>query len=404
MKSRRARLGLLALLLALAGGRASAAPRPEPGPARADAARVSEPTPRMPKARGPSTIDAPLAKAADKLLRGAKPVEGAIVAIDPRSGHVLAFEATTSGGNPSDVLTSARLPAASLFKVVTTTALFETTSLTPQEQVCINGGMHGIERRHLDPGRGPGTECGPFAWALGHSKNAVFAQLATRLLTRDALLRTAERLGFNAKLAIDDGELSAELGKLSVPYNDLEFARAAAGFQGSSLSPVGAAYLMTLIARGGTPVSLRLHEPAPTPGELPEVAPPAPAAPFSKGTAQRLARMLEVTVETGTSRSAFTAPGGKRYLPGIRVAGKTGTLRPEQGEDTMTSWFVGFAPSRNPEIVVSVMLVNGHTYRRKANELARDLLRSYFRARGNARVSDPFNEAQVVPLATGTTQ
>jgi cell division protein FtsI/penicillin-binding protein 2 len=29
----------------------------------------------------------------------------------------------------------------------------------------------------------------------------------------------------------------------------------------------------------------------------------------------------------------------------------------------MTSWFVGFAPSRNPEIVVSVMLVNGHTYR-----------------------------------------
>ncbi len=113
--------------------------------------------------------------------------------------------------------------------------------------------------------------------------------------------------------------------------------------------------------------------------------------------------MLEVTVETGTCRGAFTAPDGKRYLPSIRVAGKTGTLRPEQGEDTMTSWFVGFAPSRNPEIVVSVMLVNGHTYRRKANELARDLLRSYFRSHGYAQtVTEPFAPPATEPLAAAT--
>jgi cell division protein FtsI/penicillin-binding protein 2 len=296
-----------------------------------------------------------------------------------------------------------------LFKVVTTTSLFENTDVSLQDQVCINGGMHGIERRHLEPARGPGTECGRFAWALGHSKNAVFAQLATRLLTREDLLKTAERLGFNAKLPLDDGDEQAEVGKLTVPYNDLEFARAAAGFQGSSLSPVGAAYLMTLIARGGEPVALRLHDAvpaAPSEGEEPDAA-LRPTAPFSARTAQRLTRMLEVTVETGTSRGAFTAPDGKRYLPGLRVAGKTGTLRPDptgaeepgQGprrHETMTSWFVGFAPSRNPEIVVSVMLVNGHTYRRKANELARDLLRAYFRAHGHAqRITDPFAD----PLA-----
>ncbi len=302
------------------------------------------------------------------------------------------------------MLTSARLPAASLFKVVTTTALFESTSVTPQDQVCINGGVHGIERRHLEPARGPGTECGRFAWALGHSKNAVFAQLATRLLTRDLLLETAERLGFNSKLQLDDGEENAELGRLTLPYNDLEFARAAAGFQGSSLSPLGAAYLMTLIARGGAPVPLRLHD-AVVAAEPPSESDDTPAAPrpspvFSARTAQRLTRMLEVTVETGTSRGAFTGPDGKRYLPGIRVAGKTGTLRPEQGEDTMTSWFVGFAPSRSPEIVVSVMLVNGHTYRRKANELARDLLRTYFHAHGRSQsVSDPFAPAGPEALA-----
>lgn len=398
MKLSRTELGLLSLLLTgVVGGSAGAAPRPVPGPEAARTPATSS------LARGPSTLDPNLERASDRLLRGAKPVEGAIVAIEPKSGRVLAFRALTTGGTSFDLLTQARLPAASLFKVVTTTALFENTAVGLQDQVCINGGLHGIERRHLDPARGPGTECGRFAWALGHSKNAVFAQLATHSLTREQLLKTAERLGFNAKLPLDEGEGQAELGKLTLPYNDLEFARAAAGFQGSSLSPLGAAYLMTLIARGGAPVVLRLHEPladtAAAPGSLPQLPP------FSAKTAQRLTRMLEVTVETGTSRGAFTAPDGKRYLPGIRVAGKTGTLRPEPSDDTMTSWFVGFAPSRSPEIVVTVMLVNGHTYRRKANELARDLLRTYFRAHGHAQtVTDPFEVAPPDALAAATSE
>jgi penicillin-binding protein A len=384
---------VLALVLGAGGSAVQAAPRSLP--AVANDAKATE-TKATPAPHGPSTLDAALQRSAERLLRGAKPVEGAIVALEPKSGRVLVFAALT-GGSAVDLLTQARLPAASLFKVVTTTALFETTSLTPQDEVCISGGMHGIERRHLDPARGPKSECGPFAWALGHSKNAVFAQLATHRLTRADLVSTAERLGFNAKLSLDDGDQEAELGKLSVPYNDLEFARTAAGFQGSSLSPVGAAYLMTLIARGGAPVELRLHEPAASPSAT---VVPQPSPVFSARTAQRLTRMLEVTVETGTSRAAFTADGGKRYLPGIRVAGKTGTLRPGQGQDSMTSWFVGFAPSRSPEIVVSVMLVNGHTYRRKANALARDLLRTYFHAHGRAQtVTDPFTETPADALA-----
>ncbi|RYZ09371.1 MAG: penicillin-binding protein [Myxococcales bacterium] len=387
------RLSLLAFLgLGLA---AAAQAAPAPGATQEPAPRG--PTPVSSSPRGKSTLDPALERAADRLLRGAKPVEGAVIAVEPKTGRILAFRALTSSGASYEVLTQARLPAASLFKVVTTTALLETTGLSLQDTVCINGGTHGIERRHLEPGRGAGSSCSPFAWALGHSKNAVFAQLATRMLTRDDLLRTAERLGFNARLELDDGEQLAELGKLTVPYNDLEFARAAAGFQGSSLSPLGAAYLMTLVARGGTPVGLRLHEPAiGAPASLPQ------AAPLSLKTAQRLTRMLEVTVETGTSRGAFTAPDGKRYLPGIRVAGKTGTLRPAESDDTMTSWFVGFAPSRSPEIVVTVMLVNGHTYRRKANELARDLLRTYFHSHGRAAtVTDPFEATAPEPLAAG---
>jgi peptidoglycan glycosyltransferase len=386
VKALRPTLPLLLSLALVGASAASAAPKP---PA---VSAVERP------ARGSSTLEPELEQAAARLLRMAKPVEGAIVAIEPRSGRVLAFEALTSSGGNQATLTRARLPAASLFKIVTTTALFENTALSPQDEVCINGGMHGIERRHLEPARGPGSECGRFAWALGNSKNAVFAQLATRLLTRADLLATAEKLGFNAPLLLD-GEARADLGKLSLPYNDLEFARAAAGFQGSSLSPLGAAYLMTLIARGGVPVDLRLRDEE-ADGEAPATLPPDTSPVFSARTAQRLTRMLEVTVETGTSRAAFTAADGKRYLPGIRVAGKTGTLRPGPSDETMTSWFVGFAPSRNPEVVVSVMLVNGRTYRRKANELARDLLRAYFRAHGRAQtISDPFAASEPLAVA-----
>ena len=392
------RLVLVSLLLAAGVDTVRAEPRSLPAEAIEEPASAGKAASTA-KVRSESTLETALQRSAERLLRGAKPVQGGVVALDPRSGRVLAFSAI--GGAGAEVLTQARLPAASLFKIVTATALFESTTLSPRDEVCINGGTHGIERRHLEPARGPGTECGPFAWALGNSKNAVFAQLATRLLTRDDLLRTAQRLGFNAKLPLDDGAQEAELGKLNVPYNDLEFARAAAGFQGSSLSPLGAAYLMTLIARGGTPIGLRLHESLEASASSIGSQASHASALFSARTAQRLTRMLEVTVETGTSRAAFTAPDGKRYLPGIRVAGKTGTLRPGQGQDSMTSWFVGFAPSRSPEVVVSVMLENGPTYRRKANELARDLLRTYFRTHGRAdTVTDPFVEPDVLADST----
>jgi penicillin-binding protein A len=97
---------------------------------------------------------------------------------------------------------------------------------------------------------------------------------------------------------------------------------------------------------------------------------------------------MEVTIHSGTCRQAFSNHAGKNYLGNIMVAGKTGTLRPDTDGTTLTSWFVGFAPSRAPEVVVAVMLQNGIVWRRKANEVARDLLRCYFA--GRPLVTDPF--------------
>ena len=108
-------------------------------------------------------------------------------------------------------------------------------------------------------------------------------------------------------------------------------------------------------------------------------------------TARQLRRMMEVTVHSGTSLDVFSDSSGRSYLGSVRVAGKTGTLRLSRQAPT-TTWFVGFAPSRRPRVVVSVLIQNGPVWRRKANEVARDMLRTYFAARGYRGVTDPLAE------------
>ena len=336
------------------------------------------------------TLDTDLQRAAAKILSAANPVRGGLVALDPRTGKVLAWAEVARDGRRHQVLTTSRVPAASVFKLVTTAALFETTSLSPKEQICISGGTHGIERRHLDAPRGDAIECSPFGYAIGYSKNAVFAQLATHRLLRRDLVDTAQALGFNGLVPFD---VDVPVGTVDVPYGDLDFARTAAGFQGSTLSPLGGAYLASVIAHGGQAIKIRITEPsADANGEVadqPSVDDePIVGRVLKPLTAARLRRMMEVTVRSGTCRRAFSDASGRPYLGSMRVSGKTGTLRPEATEG-MTSWFIGFAPSQNPEVVISVMLENGAVWRQKANELARDWMRNYFHAHGRPWISDP---------------
>ena len=389
-------LPLLTALCTIPAPRAGAA---EPRPAL-DLDRLTQRDGRWvaPRAAGGEaelTLDTELQQAATKILAGANPVRGGMVVIDARSGEVLVWAEAARDGRHHQVLTTARVPAASVFKLVTTAALFETTTLRPQEQVCISGGLHGIARRHLDPPRGgDDIDCSPFASAIGFSKNAVFAQLATHRLLRSGLIETAQALGFNDKVP---SEIDATVGTLEVPYGDLEFARTAAGFQGSTLSPLGAAHLASVIAHGGEarPIRVTLHD------EAAQDAPDSGTRRILKPlTAERMRRMMEVTVHSGTCRHAFSDENGRPYLGSLRVSGKTGTLRQEAAEG-MTSWFIGFAPSRKPEIVISVMLENGSVWRHKANELARDFLRHYFHVHGRPWVSDPLAQAAPEQIASG---
>jgi cell division protein FtsI/penicillin-binding protein 2 len=329
------------------------------------------------------TLDARLQADAERLLDAARPLSGAVVVVEVASGRVLTWAERRREPRGQSVVTAARAPAASVFKVVTTAALFERAEIAPSESVCIAGGLRTIERRHLDAPRNGDIRCAPFFQALGHSKNAAYAQLATHRLLRADLIDVAERIGFNRTIPFDFPVL---LGTLDVPYGDLDFARTAAGFRGTTLTPLGGAYLATVIATGGLVPRLRVVPPEHGGRQL-EVLGRA----MSSTTAHRLERMMEVTVESGTARTAFHNDLGHPLLGPLKVAGKTGTLHPNDAKkDNAVSWFIGFAPARRPEIAVSVLLENGAVWRRKAAEVARDILRSHFANQGMRGVRSPF--------------
>ncbi len=376
-------LALLALLFLLPHG-ARGAPAPPPS-VELDLLRTGDDGATAPITGGGTaelTLDPRLQRAATRLLAHARPAKGAIVAVDVKTGHVLAWTGLRGAALMPSIAASTLAPAASLFKIVTTTALLE-KHVDPDRKVCIEGGSSGISLEHLIRPRSGHALCGPFREALGRSRNAVFAQLATRFLTREDILDTAARLGFGQPAPLD---VPASIGTVDVPDGELEVARAAAGFLGSQLSPLGAAHLATTVATGGRILRLRLVKSADG-----YAAPPRRellGRAMRESTAGQLVRMMEVTVHSGTSRGAFTDEDGRSYLGDVRAAGKTGTLQPND-DDPTTSWFVGFAPSRRPRVVVSVLLENGPVWRRKANEVGRDFLRVYFAEHGARGVTMP---------------
>jgi peptidoglycan glycosyltransferase len=71
--------------------------------------------------------------------------------------------------------------------------------------------------------------------------------------------------------------------------------------------------------------------------------------PIRRQTADELTRMMELAVSGGTGTAA--------QIPGIRVAGKTGTA--ETGvEGVNTTWFVAFAPAEAPRVAIAVVVEN----------------------------------------------
>jgi peptidoglycan glycosyltransferase len=330
---------------------------------------------RAPKVNGVGdlgiTVDPELQREIERILVRAKAPSGAIVMSDVRTGRIIAW---ASLGNEGDLVRTARYPGASLFKVVTAATLLQEGFVKPSDTECYGGGESRLHDVDVEPGCHPGDQRTRFDKALGKSINGVFARLALKHLAPNDLNSMARALGMGDSPPFD---LSADKSFVKLPSERLGFARAAAGFGDAKASPLSALFMMQTIANGGDRV--RLHVTG-DPADVPRVS---AGRAISKETATELTRMLEVTTRAGTSRKAFRTMEGR---PHLSVAGKTGTLMLEHPK-RLISWFAGFAPSKNPEIAISVLLANDEKWWRKGNEVARDAIDAYFALHSKASPS-----------------
>jgi cell division protein FtsI/penicillin-binding protein 2 len=176
-----------------------------------------------------------------------------------------------------------------------------------------------------------------------------------------------------------------------MPADPLEFARAAAGFWHTTLSPLAGASLAQSVANGGVTLEPRIVQSIVKDKDVlwkDDRGPRVIRRSVKPETAAQLTRMMKQTVDNGSAFKSFHDAAGKAFLPEISVAGKTGTLNEPDGSKLYT-WFVGFAPANNPEVAVSTLVVNTPSWQIKAPQLARDALRAYFAKQGKKGVTAP---------------
>jgi peptidoglycan glycosyltransferase len=352
------------------------------------------------------TIDPELQKAAAHLMTVHHVPEAAMVLIDVATGRVLTYASHLEHGDNRDLCAEATAPSASVFKIITGAALIEDAGLSPDTRQCYSGGEQKILPSDLEDDERRDRWCTTLAGAMGHSTNAVFAKLALRDLRPSVLDAMAQRFGYGEPVPFD---VPVQPSTLHLPSDDLGFARTAAGFWNSTLSPLEAAWMSATVARGGDAPRLSIvREVVGDKGGVlySQPEPSSVRRTIQRETAQALTKMMEVTVAEGTSYRAFHDAHGTSFLPGITVAGKTGTLTSATDKRFYT-WFTGFAPSRPiagdgakvPQVAVAVLVVNEPTWHVKANVLARELLREYFARENLPGVTAPSQRSPAPSIA-----
>jgi peptidoglycan glycosyltransferase len=161
----------------------------------------------------------------------------------------------------------------------------------------------------------------------------------------------ATKFGFNGTLPFDVGtEASSypEIGEDALPAR----AYAAIGQQDSVATPLQMALVAAGIANDGDVPRPRLvREIIDSSGGIVERFPPETLSEaMSPETAQQVTAMMVAAVESGTGTAA--------QIPGIQVAGKTGTAQTVEGQDPHT-WFICFAPADDPQLAVAVLVEHG---------------------------------------------
>jgi penicillin-binding protein 2 len=365
------------------------------------------------------TIDLDVQLAAEAALGGQA---GAIVALDPETGEILAMvshpsfdpqafargvdsntwkQLTTDPGKPLlNKAIQAHLAPGSVFKIVTAAAGIETGTVRPDFTVQCHGSLmvYGHLFRDWTYAKGHGHGSVDLHRAIVHSCDVYFYTLG-KMLGIEKLAFFAKNLGLGSRTGIDlPGE---DPGLIPSPewaqkaqkrqWWAGETISVAIGQGAVAVTPLQLAYMMGGVLTGGV-----LHKPHLAFRDqlramnLATDEEDVRRFPLQAGTVELLtAGMRGVVAEGGTASVA--------YEPGLDMGGKTGTAQvvskklqeeTKKAEYRSNAWFVGFAPTDRPQIVVSALVLQGE-HSALAVPMVRDVIKAYLAKNAARRRTEP---------------
>jgi penicillin-binding protein 2 len=350
-----------------------------------------------------TTVDRRIQEAAERAMAGRS---GAVIVMDPRNGDVLAmtsspaFELDRLTGNLDreewlkvirDPLTplmnralQSQYAPGSVFKVIVAAAGLQEGSLTPMDRTYCNGEFHLGQWTFKDWKEG-GHGHVDTRTALIHSCNIFFYQSGLKVGPA-AIARYAEAFGLGSPSGIDLGGEKAGMVPFLNGRRRIDGRKWQAGDtvnmsigQGQVLvTPMQIARMMSAVANGGVLWRPRLVQ------RVERVDGSLAYSSSSKMTGRVdlspivwafLRQALSGVVNEGGT-------GGAARIPGIDVAGKTGTAQSVSKSDSAKgqdhAWFASFAPAQDPEVVVVVLVERGGKGGQVAAPIARQIYQAIF--------------------------
>ncbi|MGH8982380.1 MAG: peptidoglycan D,D-transpeptidase FtsI family protein [Acidimicrobiia bacterium] len=322
------------------------------------------------------TISAPAQALARDVLGGQS---GSVVALDPRTGAILAMYSTPSyDPNPyaghdtvavqayGDLLRAdlskpelprayrERFPPGSTFKVVTSTVALDNGIVTPTEPVFATRTQLGLPLTDAVLRNFGGSSCGgDLLESFTDSCNTTFGELGLEL--GESFVPGMDAFGVYSAPPLDLSPGAAASGGPAAGSFQTEapnFAFAGIGQGDVFVTPLELALIGGGIANGG--VIMKPHVMAEITdaegGTVRTFDAEGWKTATSPATAQTVTGLMVSVVENGTGDAA--------QIPGVTVAGKTGTAQVTEGINPHT-WFLAFAPAEAPQVAVAVLVENG---------------------------------------------
>jgi peptidoglycan glycosyltransferase len=300
--------------------------------------------------------------------------EGAVVALQPSTGAVEVMVSTP--GYDANALSSTsayerltRDPGSPLvnravqfgyapgstFKVVTATAAIDSGRFMPESTV---DGRNDVPISGVPLKNDNNESLGQttLTQALAKSVNTVYAQVAEQL-GKQRMARYMARFGFDRKPRLDypadEMSTSGEYlgGRLLAPTSTyVDVGRMGIGQDKLQVTPLQMAEVAAAVANRGTLMTPHLASAIVEPDGrvVQRVTPKVQSVVMKPSTAASVTKMMEAVVNEGTGTSA--------QIPGVRVAGKTGTAETQIGAAINNVWFIAFAPAQDPTVAVAVTL------------------------------------------------